>query len=125
MIRRPPRSTRTDTLFPYTTLFRSLSSLHDDHVGPAGLKIVGLAHLDGVHLRGPECIAVGKEAILAEQVGNNAALERLDVEQGMRHRNGRAAEQPRLELMAGRAIGAFVIDYGQPRRLRAFRGKGP
>src|SRR3546814_10509237 len=25
MIRRPPRATRTDTLFPYTTLFRSLS----------------------------------------------------------------------------------------------------
>src|SRR3546814_6418317 len=30
MLRRPPRSTRTDTLFPYTTLFRSRS-------GPAGL----------------------------------------------------------------------------------------
>src|SRR3546814_5203531 len=29
MIRRPPRSTRTDTLFPYTTLFRSLSGLLD------------------------------------------------------------------------------------------------
>src|SRR3546814_9303477 len=29
MIRRPPRSTRTDTLFPYTTLFRS----HDDAFG--------------------------------------------------------------------------------------------
>src|SRR3546814_5313647 len=27
MIRRPPRSTRTDTLFPYTTLFRSLHTL--------------------------------------------------------------------------------------------------
>src|SRR3546814_13167564 len=27
MIRRPPRSTRTDTLFPYTTLFRSLLCL--------------------------------------------------------------------------------------------------
>src|SRR3546814_11637542 len=26
MIRRPPRSTRTDTLFPYTTLFRSIVS---------------------------------------------------------------------------------------------------
>src|SRR3546814_15553256 len=26
MIRRPPRSTRTDTLFPYTTLFRSRSA---------------------------------------------------------------------------------------------------
>src|SRR3546814_12959397 len=25
-IRRPPRSTRTDTLFPYTTLFRSISA---------------------------------------------------------------------------------------------------
>src|SRR3546814_2488279 len=29
MIRRPPRSTRTDTLFPYTTLFRSGLSLRD------------------------------------------------------------------------------------------------
>src|SRR3546814_7737197 len=28
MIRRPPRSTRTDTLFPYTTLFRSLLAEH-------------------------------------------------------------------------------------------------
>src|SRR3546814_2862298 len=31
MIRRPPRSTRTDTLFPYTTLFRS--ALHGPHQG--------------------------------------------------------------------------------------------
>src|SRR3546814_18700002 len=29
MIRRPPRSTRTDTLFPYTTLFRSLARTVD------------------------------------------------------------------------------------------------
>src|SRR3546814_15076075 len=28
MIRRPPRSTRTDTLFPYTTLFRSFRAIH-------------------------------------------------------------------------------------------------
>src|SRR3546814_16582924 len=34
MIRRPPRSTRTDTLFPYTTLFRSVSLLL---TGGAGL----------------------------------------------------------------------------------------
>src|SRR3546814_20215646 len=27
MIRRPPRSTRTDTLFPYTTLFRSIGEV--------------------------------------------------------------------------------------------------
>src|SRR3546814_20599303 len=30
MIRRPPRSTRTDTLFPYTTLFRSLRAIAAD-----------------------------------------------------------------------------------------------
>src|SRR3546814_15189997 len=30
MIRRPPRSTRTDTLFPYTTLFRSHQRDHGD-----------------------------------------------------------------------------------------------
>src|SRR3546814_13640042 len=30
MIRRPPRSTRTDTLFPYTTLFRSITGRKRD-----------------------------------------------------------------------------------------------
>src|SRR3546814_4474753 len=33
MIRRPPRSTRTDTLFPYTTLFRSCGNAADGHGG--------------------------------------------------------------------------------------------
>src|SRR3546814_10638072 len=33
MIRRPPRATRTDTLFPYTTLFRSTLSVREDDVG--------------------------------------------------------------------------------------------
>src|SRR3546814_11723374 len=36
MIRRPPRSTRTDTLFPYTTLFRSGSPVGQDVAGTAG-----------------------------------------------------------------------------------------
>src|SRR3546814_4671902 len=31
MVRRPPRSTRTDTLFPYTTLFRSFDVPADGH----------------------------------------------------------------------------------------------
>src|SRR3546814_8450570 len=39
MIRRPPRSTRTDTLFPYTTLFRSA----DVHVGELALHQLELA----------------------------------------------------------------------------------
>src|SRR3546814_4114436 len=33
MIRRPPRSTRTDTLFPYTTLFRSCCYPARGHIG--------------------------------------------------------------------------------------------
>src|SRR3546814_1593512 len=36
MIRRPPRSTRTDTLFPHTTLFRSVG----DHMDAPGGKLV-------------------------------------------------------------------------------------
>src|SRR3546814_16372682 len=35
MIRRPPRSTRTDTLFPYTTLFRSKPIPLRENVDPA------------------------------------------------------------------------------------------
>src|SRR3546814_13530592 len=34
MIRRPPRSTRTDTLFPYTTLFRSVRPRVPRRAGP-------------------------------------------------------------------------------------------
>src|SRR3546814_11086883 len=40
MIRRPPRSTRTDTLFPYTTLFRSVVV---DAAGGADLGVVAHA----------------------------------------------------------------------------------
>src|SRR3546814_3743771 len=48
MIRRPPRSTRTDTLFPYTTLFRS--SGRTAHVARPGAPIArksAPAHHDG------------------------------------------------------------------------------
>src|SRR3546814_11660550 len=48
MIRRPPRSTRTDTLFPYTTLFRSphlrrtITGIGALHVGAAiGSAVIG------------------------------------------------------------------------------------
>src|SRR3546814_8532851 len=36
MIRRPPRSTRTDTLFPYTTLFRSFDGARKGDTAVAG-----------------------------------------------------------------------------------------
>src|SRR3546814_4402511 len=38
MNRRPPRSTRTDTLFPYTTLFRSSSLKGEAYAGPDALR---------------------------------------------------------------------------------------
>src|SRR3546814_3113441 len=42
MIRRPPRSTRTDTLFPYTTLFRSVG-VPDERLGE---RVVALVESD-------------------------------------------------------------------------------
>src|SRR3546814_18055164 len=39
MIRRPPRSTRTDTLFPYTTLFRSAGSVDCCSSTPLGRAV--------------------------------------------------------------------------------------
>src|SRR3546814_1843561 len=44
MIRRPPRSTRTDTLFPYTTLFRSVVVIHNCYFNE------GVVETDGVDL---------------------------------------------------------------------------
>src|SRR3546814_18800446 len=41
MIRRPPRSTRTDTLFPYTTLFRSARRERDARAGAAPHALPG------------------------------------------------------------------------------------
>src|SRR3546814_14266339 len=45
MIRRPPRSTRTDTLFPYTTLFRSAAVAGG--LGAPGLRAAQPARGDG------------------------------------------------------------------------------
>src|SRR3546814_6322909 len=60
MIRRPPRSTRTDSLFPYTTLFRS---------AVVQIKLVVLAELDlGQHRAR---LAHHRAARLAPQVGRS------------------------------------------------------
>src|SRR3546814_15324807 len=64
MIRRPPRSTRTDTLFPYTTLFRS------HRLGVALVEVVAVAlhrALQGVDHRPVEgmALAVAAEAVQA------------------------------------------------------------
>src|SRR3546814_2359386 len=66
MIRRPPRSTRTDTLFPYTTLFRSPHSLNEEGGrGPA-------PRYGGAHLP-PPCNLEGA----TDPVHRSAAFRRL------------------------------------------------
>src|SRR3546814_6523523 len=52
MIRRPPRSTRTDTLFPYTSLFRSAGDL-DQAVGARDLRRLDVAAREA-HRPAPE-----------------------------------------------------------------------
>src|SRR3546814_1232728 len=51
MIRRPPRSTRTDTLFPYTTLFRSLIELRGKTIRLGRRHVRALGQIIALHLR--------------------------------------------------------------------------
>src|SRR3546814_2541457 len=54
MIRRPPRSTRTDTLFPYTTLFRSVLQLEArDIIRLKGLFCYAYFEKCLIHIRNP------------------------------------------------------------------------
>src|SRR3546814_15719403 len=69
MIRRPPRSTRTDTLFPYTTLFRSVSGM-DDHVPDAHIVRCRRKNCTG---RSPQRLVLG-EADQAAQCPANIAV---------------------------------------------------
>src|SRR3546814_12009293 len=61
MIRRPPRSTRTDTLFPYTTRFRSDLAPQDLRSRAVGRVIVGWSVA--------MVLGVPAAALLAEQLG--------------------------------------------------------
>src|SRR3546814_12816050 len=74
MFRRPPRSTRTDTLFPYTTLFLSADLAARVHLSPSAcLRRVQRLELDGV-IAGyraelePERIGLGLQAFVRVQL---------------------------------------------------------
>src|SRR3546814_14435090 len=54
MIRRPPRSTRTDTLFPYTTLFRSVNKELSTEMWCSVMHQAGEMGFLQVHLSGGE-----------------------------------------------------------------------
>src|SRR3546814_7472533 len=55
MIRRPPRSTRTDTLFPYTTLFRSCNPPLNARLCAAGCRVLRPASSSGIPGRADLC----------------------------------------------------------------------
>src|SRR3546814_14608670 len=74
MIRRPPRATRTDTLFPYTTLFRSLrEAAGDPHLG-------GVADIERPHRTQGRCRHVTDRVLdrladPADRAGDEGARE--------------------------------------------------
>src|SRR3546814_9911916 len=81
MIRRPPRSTRTDTLFPYTTLFRSYSEQvnNEEYI----IRGIGKANEDLATDAGVAIYLNG--AYLPQSGESNAALfdiERVEVLRG-------------------------------------------
>src|SRR3546814_16318822 len=74
MIRRPPRSTRTDTLFPYTTLFRSTGAVKSDRKqkcsGEESARVCGVA----VNCRLNRVLPVGRRNKTNAAKGNGHGL---------------------------------------------------
>src|SRR3546814_3456582 len=79
MMRRPPRSTRTDTLFPYTTLFRS----HIDNGGPEIDEAIA-GHRDRQPRGG--CVDPGEAVGVRRAVGEGDRAERVPIVR-CRHRS--------------------------------------
>src|SRR3546814_9383069 len=68
MIRRPPRSTRTDTLFPYTTLFRSRRQYaHKSRWTPGILSKLFFIHI-------PKTAGTSVNSLLTEWFGQEKSL---------------------------------------------------
>src|SRR3546814_4688162 len=117
MIRRPPRSTRTDTLFPYTTLFRSdLTTLTQAVLEAEMARLEKLVNADKDAQR--------RYAALSSNIATEtAALHTLTV--NLSDAKGAKDRAPQLqadrEAAAGRAFDALVPE--QP--VLAERSEGP
>src|SRR3546814_5577644 len=75
MIRRPPRSTRTDTLFPYTTLFRSLRRAVDAE-GLLRSSRPGRHHLP-LYRERPRRLAGGSQGLRVRSEEHTSELQSL------------------------------------------------
>src|SRR3546814_19250016 len=98
MKRRPPRSTRTDTLFPYTTLFRS----------QRGRPIVGAAAIAQVDF------GVGEAAVGARRGIGRGAVDKIGVERGLAPLDRRAIET--IEFGADVRYACHFLRRNRPRR---------
>src|SRR3546814_6309079 len=88
MIRRPPRATRTDTRFPYTTLFRS--PLHGRDLAPDHLEHVRDGHPrgDGVRIDDDvraDALGVERHALLVDDEPDDALPPVLGGERSEEH----------------------------------------
>src|SRR3546814_14028373 len=111
MIRRPPRSTRTDTLFPYTTLFRSVAPLS------AGKAQLSLARLTLVVGSGNGARTIRRTAAhFVEQREIRIAVGQPDDDHPMMEK-GRDARQDRglLSAMLRRGRGEHRRDFADER----------
>src|SRR3546814_12922102 len=100
MIRRPPRSTRTDTLFPYTTLFRShfCKEKSEPDAPVRDAAILGLEFLVGLALA--DSIGVGPFELCLQ-----LAPDRLEllIDQRLRHLEPVRLVEPVEQYEIGRA----------------------
>src|SRR3546814_16199850 len=99
MIRRPPRSTRTDTLFPYTTLFRS----KDDAATRLRIRKYGYAeeNVRNLHAAGVT-IAVGTDAGIGSAKHGISTLQEMELLVA-------AGLTPKAELLAGTSNSALAL----------------
>src|SRR3546814_7683564 len=78
MIRRPPRSTRTDTLFPYTTLFRSVNTALANLLGvPARDLVEGTWRLHDFLVESPPCGTPGHSPFAGRSEEHTSELQSL------------------------------------------------
>src|SRR3546814_4389710 len=89
MIRRPPRSTRPDTLFPYTTLFRSSAQESVQESSPQASAVIGSKNFTESVILGDIGAALGTETGTQvehrRQLGGTRILWRALIERSEEH----------------------------------------